>query len=186
MDRLPVSSSACKELRNHHSILTISKKAEQIFKTNNSSWVLEKGKGEAMASGHGETDMASSPEEMPGPRPLQEPALVVEVRTVPVDKDPTYFETYHEELKEVVAVHLPEKSLQFRQGEENGNILNTPEHAVLLNKLYPQVKLVNQSFTCWGLVRAQLSERIYRTPVSSSHPVPAKGRGKRKKTEKHL
>lgn len=81
MDRLPVSSSACKELRNHHSILTISKKAEQTFKTNNSSWVLEKGKGEAMASGHGETDMASSPEEMPGPRPLQEPALVVEVRT---------------------------------------------------------------------------------------------------------
>lgn len=72
------------------------------------------------------------------------------------------------------------------RGRRKRAILNTAEHAVLLNKLYPQVKLFNQSFTCWSLVRAQLNKRIYPMPVSSSHLVPTKDGGRRKKTEKHL
>lgn len=61
---------------------------------------------------------------------------------------PQYFEIYLQELKEILAVNLPGKSSPaFGVVRRKETTLNTPEHAVLPNKVCPQVKLVNQSLS---------------------------------------
>ena len=70
-----------------------------------------------------------------------------------------------QDLKEDLTVHLPEKSPPAPSGERREEtILNIPQHAVL-NKLYPQVQLANESLTRWGCYQSRVDpgKRTYPT-----------------------
>lgn len=67
--------------------------------------------------------------------------------------DPQCYEIYLQELGQVPTVSKanPPVLLSGKGGKKP--LRNTPEHFVLLQMACPQGKPVNQSLTCWGIIR---------------------------------